>query len=500
MLSLPVQSRWPADWGKFALFIGALTLGLAVGVLPLPWAVGLVVVGLAAVLALSDPLWALGFALLLGPTKPYTDVYLVQLPLDLGQLALIGAFGVWALHRMHKRAIIVPRTPLTPLLGGFIFVGLLSLVDTLSLGAGLTEVLKWVQMLVIVWVVTVELHERPHQRGFVIGLVLAAAAAQALIGVWQFGIRGDGPEFFAILGGDYYRAYGTFEQPNPFGGFLAMASALTIGLALGAFEEWAAPLFKGRTLRGALNKRLWHLLGLGLLLALLVGALVMSWSRGSWLGFAVGVAGILVVWPRKTWVGVGLAAGGALSAGGALYFNLLPASVEARLTGFLADFTTLDVRGVDINDINYSILERVAHWQAAWEMARYNPILGVGLGNYEVAYSDFALINWPNALGHAHNIYLNMLAEVGVVGLCYYLVMWAAVLWLTWRVTRHKDVWIRSIAIGLFGVWVHLCAHSFLDKLYVANLHLHLGVMLGLLSALWTANLEKTTHGKPHNN
>ena len=473
------------------LGLSALLIGVAVGQLPLLWAVAFVATGTAVFLALSDPLWALGFALLLGPTKPYTDVNFPQLPLDLGQIALGITLGVWVLHRMRKRRLIIPKTPLTPLLGGFIFIGLLSLIDTFALGAGITEVIKWVQMLIIVWFITVELKERPEKRMFVIGLVLAAATVQALVGVWQFALRGDGPEFFAILGGDYYRAYGTFEQPNPFGGFLAMSSALAMGLVLAALEAWAQPVFERRSFRNLLNNaRFWRLIILGSLAGLLLGALVMSWSRGSWLGFAVAVGGMLVVWPRKAWVGVALAIGGLLFGVLALQFNLLPASVEMRLTGFVADFTTLDVRGVDINDANYSILERVAHWQAAWEMARYNPLFGVGLGNYEVAYADFALINWPNPLGHAHNIYLNVLAEVGVVGLFYYLAMWATILWLTWRLTRHNDLWMRSIAIGLFGAWVHLNAHSFLDKLYVANLHLHIGVMLGLLSALWMTNLE----------
>ena len=30
-----------------------------------------------------------------------------------------------------------------------------------------------------------------------------------------------------------------------------------------------------------------------------------------------------------------------------------------------------DVRGVGINDANYAVLERLAHWQAALEMWRY---------------------------------------------------------------------------------------------------------------------------------
>ena len=41
----------------------------------------------------------------------------------------------------------------------------------------------------------------------------------------------------------------------------------------------------------------------------------------------------------------------------------------------------------------------------------------------------------------------------------------------------------RGLALGLFGTWTHLAVHSFVDKLYVNNLFLHIGVMVGLLAA-----------------
>ena len=83
----------------------------------------------------------------------------------------------------------------------------------------------------------------------------------------------------------------------------------------------------------------------------------------------------------------------------------------------MADFATVtDIRGVNITSENFAMVERLAHWQAAESMAQAQPWLGVGIGNYAVAYPKFALLNWPVALGHAHMIYLNVLAETGVAG------------------------------------------------------------------------------------
>ena len=158
------------------------------------------------------------------------------------------------------------------------------------------------------------------------------------------------------------------------------------------------------------------------------------------------------------------------------------APIAARLTDFVQDVRFEDVRGVGINDANYAVIERLAHWQAALQMWRYNLWTGVGFGCYEPAYRDFALINWPIALGHAHNYYLNIAAETGLIGLAAYLFLWGAVFWHTWRATRRAKGLLRGVAIGLLGTWTHLTVHHFLDNLYVNNIHLHIGALLGLLA------------------
>jgi O-antigen ligase len=161
--------------------------------------------------------------------------------------------------------------------------------------------------------------------------------------------------------------------------------------------------------------------------------------------------------------------------------GLLPASLTARLAD-AADFTTVaDVRGVNINDANFAIVERLAHWQAAAEMARAAPWLGVGLGNYSAAYPTFRLLNWPNALGHAHMIYLNVLAETGVIGLITYVILWGYIIGLTMRVTSRADGASRGLALGLLGTWAHLSAHHIVDNLYVNNIHLLLAALFALL-------------------
>jgi len=136
---------------------------------------------------------------------------------------------------------------------------------------------------------------------------------------------------------------------------------------------------------------------------------------------------------------------------------------------------------VGINNANYAVVERLAHWQSAVEMWRAHFWTGVGLGGYGPAYPEFALINWPLALGHAHNIYLNMLAETGLLGLTVYLFLWGWIFGQTWRATRRASGMARGVAVGLLGAWTQLAVHQFFDNLYVNNVHLLVGLLLGLL-------------------
>ena len=222
---------------------------------------------------------------------------------------------------------------------------------------------------------------------------------------------------------------------------------------------------------------------------LLVAALVLSWSRGAWLGALAAVAVMSALLPRRTWLGVGAVALAIAVLLSANAIGLLPGAIRARLTDFTQQAQVYDVRGVGINDANYAVLERLAHWQAAGEMIRYHPWTGVGFSNYEPVYSQYALMNWPIALGHAHNYYLNVAAELGVPGLVFYALLWGAIFWQTARALRRGSGWERGLALGLLGAWTHLSVHHLFDNLYVNNTHLLIGALLGVLTVL---NFDKT--------
>ena len=448
-----------------------------------PTAVSLAGLSAAAIglFALVTPIAALALLLVVAPLRSLIATEaLYPLPLDVGQLALVFALGVWLAHRLAVRRspLALTWTPLYAPLILFLAVTAISGFNAVSFGAWASEWLKWAQALVLIAVV-MELGASGRWRWLVFALTVAGVA-NALIGIYEF--FGGSGALHLLINGRYFRAFGTFGQPNPFGGFMgllapiALASCAGYGLAL-----WRA-FRQTRKLPGPLIAAIIYYGAAG---ALMSGALVMSWSRGAWLGFAAAFGAILFALPRRLWHSLALVAVVGLLVGAVWLSGRLPASITARLASATEElFAFDDVRGVDITPENYAVVERLAHWQAALNMARENPWTGVGFGNYEAAYPGYRLVNWKFPLGHAHNYYLNVLAETGMIGLLTYGLLWAVVIFVSWRARQHPNAVARLTTAGLLGAWVYLMVHSLTDNLFVNNLFLHIGVMLGILAVL----------------
>ena len=446
----------------------AMGLGAGLLLIRLPPVEALVLFGLGALVigTLAEPLVGLVGGLFLGLLRAYLQAEVPQVPAQIGHLFVLLAIASRVVRGLLYRDLRLPSPHgiLLPLLS-FMGAAWLSLWSAVDLGYGLPEFAKWIEILLVLWIVA----ERatPRRLPWLVGGILLVGLFQAGVGLYQFGLRGKGPEHFLIAGTDFYRAYGTFEQPNPYAGYIGMTLALGLGVFLEQMQR---------------EDRRLSLVCLSFCpLVPLAAVLLASWSRGAWVGFAAAVGVMAFAWPRRIRWGVLMVAALALGALILYLAGLIPPAILTRLTDFAAGLRLQDVRGVGINDANYAVIERLAHWQSALEMWRYHFWIGVGLGCYEPAYPRFALINWPIALGHAHNIYLNLLAETGLLGLLAYLAFWGTVLWQTWRVTRTATGLSRGLTLGLLGAWTHLSVHHLFDNLYVNNAHLLVGLLLGLL-------------------
>jgi O-antigen ligase len=483
-------------WLPLAFATLALCVGLTIALLPQSQLIvlgALVVAGIIVAGIFAEPVLGIALALIVGPFQPLERVAL-QLPLDSGQIVLGLTVLAYVFRALAKRQSSCPnlRSPITLALGVFVAVCLFTFFPVRDFGDWANETIKWLQMGIVALLVASE--RDPRKRAVIIGAILLAGAGQALYGIIQADVRGFGPREFRVLGSARFRAYGTFEQPNPFGGFMGLVWPFAAAVALWAlFHLWTRRQGDKGT-RGDLPVSL----SPGLLVAIAVAtsitavlclyALTASGSRGALLGAAAAALAMLLVLLRHPWRWMGLAALGVFLLIAFNQTDLIPAAIRNQLAALVEDYGSLDVRGAHITPLTFSTIERLAHWQAAVRMTESAPWLGVGFGNYAAAYPEFRLMVWENALGHAHNYYLNIFAETGAIGLLAYLVFWATVILMTWRAARQSPISIlqfsnlpSALCLGILGAWAHLTMHHVFDNLYVANMHLLIGAYLGFV-------------------
>lgn len=411
---------------------------------------------------------------------------------------LLLALGLWLAQMIARRRILLRPAPLLIPFALFLLAAGLSLTVTLSLQASAKELTKWVEMAAVYWLIVQEFG--PMQVTRALAAILLAGLAEAAIGFYQ-SLLGVGPAGFLLFGGTNLRAFGTFDQPNPYAGYLGLVIPLAFGVALGLLGAGKNKVPReGGGDAAALSRdsitplpKLWGGAGAGsfglLLLAVVtlaaaLAALFFSLSRGAWLGVAAALVITMVIRSKRTAI-LALAAALLLSIVILLgQLNLIPDVVSARFSGVSDYFGFQDVRGVPVNDANFAIVERMAHWQAAWAMFDDHPLFGVGIGNYAAVYPAYALPHWDDPLGHAHNYYLNVLAESGMVGEAAYLLLWGAVFWMGWRAVRSTRGLAQGIAAGAFGVLVALSVHNLFDNLFVHSMQIQVGITLGLIEVV----------------
>ena len=471
--------------------------GLAIALLPLTSAAVLVAGCAVVIVTLIRPeasLYLLAFAVPFGSLR---SISLGGMSITATEILVALLAAAWLARGVYLRSIRVVHAPLIVPLVLVLITQLLSLFDVLSLTLALKEIIKWTEVLVV-YVIAASIlsssgqSDTPLRPLHVLLLsLLAAAVAEALLGAYQFVMRA-GPEWFLI--GRFMRAYGTFAQPNPFAGYLNLALPLGYALLVWSLHWHAAA---SGTAHGVWQRHAhWLPVALAGWLALVGGALLMSMSRGAWLGCAVALVAVSLLYSRRT---AALTALGGILLASLLILgsaDLLPAGVTGRLASITDYVRVFDVRHVEVTDANFAVVERMAHWQAAWGMINDRPWLGFGAGNYPAAYATYALAGWKEPLGHAHNVLLNVWAETGIAGLAAYLFFLAAALWTCWRTAarqiqsedtarRTSAAWFgRAVALGVLGVLLAKITHEMLDNLWVHSMGVQIALLLGIVSAL----------------
>ena len=353
---------------------------------------------------------------------------------------------------------------------------LASMTVTNSFSLSLKELVKWVEVLVIVLLGSQYLRTR-RQIWLLVIIICLAAVSQAIFGYIQYFFN-LGPT--AFIRDTSLRVYGTFDQPNPYAGYINMALSITLALCL-----------LGRGLRIRVLS--------GITTICLLGVEVLSQSKGGWLALIAAMLLIVIVGLPRIHLLVRGTLVVALSLLGSYLTGLIP---ERLLTPIWEKAGFLHISFTEPTNDSFANSERLAHWLAGLRMFLDHPFLGVGIGNYAVAYPQYAPGRFIQPLGHAHNYYINIAAEAGIFGLLALLFLLVAIFLAGSNSYRHVQrrwqdtlahqlkrtvsvtaverlyqqvqermlVNDRALIVGILASLLSVCVHNIVDDLYVHSM------------------------------
>lgn len=286
---------------------------------------------------------------------------------------------------------------------------------------------------------------------------------------------------FLVTGSTYFEYepgiyHFLFEAHNAAGGYLAMVTAFSLGIFLGKRKS---------------------LLSMAIV-AINAFGLVLTASRGSLIGIAMAIFVVLLLKERFIKTILTAMCIGTVS----LLLYIYPDWVSSgKPTHFQAFDSTFFGDGEELTSSDATIADRIFFlWPRAVDLFIQSPIVGTGFGSYnDLPYRfegipNFISFNVPLVLrfdsSHAHNSYLHVLAETGLLGFGLLLV----VLRETYK--EINRIQFPALQLGLkLGFWVAIFSSMTEHRLFTPSEMLPFTIVLALAMAVKQYHAVRSSAG-----
>ncbi|HTG86057.1 MAG TPA: O-antigen ligase family protein [Pyrinomonadaceae bacterium] len=368
---------------------------------------------------------------------------------------------LWVLDSWRLGTLRVSRNALQlPLLGALV-LGLAQLLPlrevannaALSIGVSNTLsfdphstrlVMVWFATLLIYFSATLVFIDTPHRLRLMVRTIMIFGFCLAIFGLTQSFTSPTKVYWMREL--TQSTAFGPFINRHHFAGYMELTIALPLGL-----------LFAGAVDK---EKRILY----GFIAGLMGVALVMTASRGGIISLVAEILFLTVVtaiWRkpserrhRKSGRIKRLA--GRLGLAGALLFGLFLGVVllggEFSINRFIDSVNTDD-----------PTTGRAHFWAVTLDIIKAHPLIGTGLGAFGVIYTRYDTRNGLFRLEQAHNDYLQVLSDAGIVGGVLALSFVALLFFKALSRARSRDDFRRGVALAALSGCFAVLVHSFFD-------------------------------------
>ncbi len=209
----------------------------------------------------------------------------------------------------------------------------------------------------------------------------------------------------------------------------------------------------------------------------ILSCIVMTWSRGAWLGVVVATIAFLLLYDFKN-IWILLVSGLTLP----LWQRFLPTDILTR-------FTTIFTRG------DSSIKMRFDIWETVGEIIGENWITGIGVGEtaFKNVYDSCQIIAARMAV-HSHSLYLQILLELGIIGIIVFALIMIMFAQKSLIEIKHgnKTSKSRTMTIAGFSAIIGACVAGCTDYIwYNYRVFLMFWIVFALTVALSKANVRE---------
>jgi len=333
-----------------------------------------------------------------------------------------------------------------------ILISIFSFVNSINLHSSIQGIVKLLKYGFLIAILGREVKDKEHFKKIILAAVFGLfvgsldAIYQLISGADLFRHRA----YDSVLG--LARLKGAFPHTNIFAGYLALFLPLSTALFLYCS--------KGK------NK-----LYLGIATGVALFCLISTFCRSAVLGFWLAMLIIGIIRRDKLVIAI-------------LIATILVAPFLAPKSIQDWSKSTSSVAELLLNK------ERFVLYETSFNMIKHHPVLGVGVNTYSLNYQKYKLHDTSeetaNTMWYAHNSYLQMASEIGIIGLFVFLYLLAKLFKYSWAFYRKvNDNFEKIASLGIFmGIFAFLIHGLTETNLYYPKIATLFWFQIGLLSGL----------------
>lgn len=362
----------------------------------------------------------------------------------------------WLIGNYLKGRLEFKKTSLDLPLAFFIIISLLSILRFYDIHAGLDTFFLLLAYITFFYLIINNVEDFGDIKLIIYGVV-SIGAILSVYGLYQYlvGFKELGRYIteqslaFEIPS----RVFTIFISPNNLAGLLIMIAPLAFVIIMNTQESW---------------KKIVVLVAL----VLMIDCLLLTQSRGGWIGFGV-VVGVLIAgyaWMKKK-----------ESLGNIIWIAVIATItivLIVKLQGILSP-TTPTYSALSLSKSAFSMEGRLLLWKGTLQIIKKYPIAGIGLGAFQSVYPMFQQGGLYSR--YVHNLYLEVFAETGIFGFLSLIIIFFLVVIKGIVLIKRKSPIYSELGIALLAASLGFMVHNFVDfdwNMVVAGLMFWINIAL----------------------